>query len=278
MGPKAPCAAVQRSYATATRRWSAIGPFSSRIHSMADTGMGRIAAAVFLWILASGGKLMLIPRRYVFHLRISPSTTAVFPSASASDGFASLEVIRNPGPRVMHADLFQDQRVLWIFPFLNFTQSRSITGWAFRAQSSQDISRMTTENMPLFQLWQETTATDTLDYRCIKNCNQTDGLVESVQENFTGSSSVYKQTLGSPLEVSPSEYFILGVLLPSSEGNHLNLAFQNDEMKSADRRSYFFSSMTRFVAIREETYRDNLHIPLVTPLYGKLGTQHGLML
>ncbi|CAI7999056.1 Ephrin type-A receptor 3 [Geodia barretti] len=212
---------------------------------MADTGMGRIAAAVFLWILASG----------------------VIPSASASDGFASLEVIRNPGPRVMHADSFQDQRVLWLFPFLNFTQSRSITGWAFRAQSSQAISRMTTENMPLFQLWQETTATDTLDYRCIKNCNQTDGLVESVQEIFTGSSSVYKQTLVTPLEVSPSEHFILGVLLPSSEGNHLNLAFQNDEMKSADRRSYFFSSMTRFVAIREETYRDNLHIPLVTPLY-----------
>ena len=130
---------------------------------------------------------------------------------------------------------------------------------------------MTTENMPLFQLWQEMTATPgTLDYRCIENCIQTDDLVESVQENFTGSSSVYKQTLGSPLEVSPSKHFILGVLLPSSEGNHLNLAFQNDEMQSADRRSYFFSSMTRFVAIREETYEDNLHIPLVTPLYGKL--------
>ena len=172
----------------------------------------------------------------------------------------------------MNADNFQNQRVLWLFPFLNFTGSRSIiTGWAFRAEpSSQTVASTTPENVPLFQLWEERTATPgTLDYRCIRNCIRTSE-IESVEANFMGSSSVYKQTLGPPLVISPNDNYILGILLPPSDENHLNLAFQNDEMQSADRLSYFFRSRATFVTIRDETYKDNLHVPLVTPLFGEL--------
>ena len=200
--------------------------------------------------------------------------TVLLPAASASDGFTSLEVIKRPGPRVMYADSFPDQRVLWLFPYLNFSQSRTITGWAFRAQPSNPTRSPASPNIPVFQLWQEPTFTpNDLDYRCI-NCSNTD--VESAPEpNFMDTNSVYKQTLGSPLVVTPNNHYLLGILLPSPQENHLNLAFQNNENESAGRLSYFFDTYTALVSIKNETYRDNLHIPLVTPLYGKIAIPHG---
>ena len=200
--------------------------------------------------------------------------TALYPAASGSDEFTSLEVIKRPGPRVMLADSFTDQRVLWLFPYLNFSQSRTITGWAFRAQPSNPTRSPASPNRPVFQLWQEMAATNVLDYRCI-NCSNAD--VGQVEPNFMETNSVYKQTLESPLVVTPNNHYILGILLPSPQENHLNLAFQNNENESAGRLSYFFDTDTAFVVIRNETYRDNLHIPLVTPLYGKIAIPHGSM-
>lgn len=231
--------------------------------------MGRIiAAAACVWILASQGKLL----HSVSYTQWRP---ALFPAASASDGFTSLEVIKRPGPRVMYADSFTDQRVLWLFPYLNFSQSRTITGWAFRAQPSNPTRNPASPNMPVFQLWQERTDTpDTLDYHCI-NCSNAD--VGPVEQNFTDTNLVYKQTLGSPLVVTPNNHYLLGILLPSRQEDHLNLAFQNNENESAGRLSYFFNAYTALVSIKNETYRDNLHIPLVTPLYGKIAIPHGIM-
>ena len=199
--------------------------------------------------------------------------TALLPAALVSDGFTSLEVIKRPGSRVMYADSFTDQRVLWLFPYLNFSESRTITGWAFRAQPSNPTRSPASPNMPVFQLWQEPTHTpDTLDYWCI-NCSNAD-VGSTVEPNFMDTNSVYKQTLATPLVVTPNNHYLLGILLPSRQESHLNLAFQNNENESAGRLSYFFDTYTAFVSIRNETYRDNLHIPLVTPLYGKPAIVH----
>ena len=80
---------------------------------------------------------------------------------------------------------------------------------------------------------------------------------------------VYRQTLVTPLAVRATENYILGIQLPSPGPDNLNLSFQYDEEGATDRLSYFFSSHSNFFTINEVTYRDNLHIPLVSPLYGK---------
>ena len=196
---------------------------------------------------------------------MSPAVTAGLLPASAAEGFPALEFIRDPGEaRIMFADSFNDGRLLWLFPFLSFSQSRNITGWVFRVKPAGPAWSPGAGNMPSFELWQESSATVALDYACV-HC--TDIVIKSTEPYVEGSNFVYKQVLETPLVVTASSQYILGIRLPPAGPENLQMAFQR--METVDRLSYFFTSNTTFVNIRNVTYQDNRHIPLVSPLYGK---------
>ena len=163
----------------------------------------------------------------------------------------------------MFADSFNDGRILWLFPFLAFSRTNNITGWAFRVKPPSQQWRPTPENMPSFELWQESLATPALDYRCI-NCSV---VVQSTEQYFEDSNSVYRQVLETPLVVAAEEQYILGIKIPPPGPENLHLAFQR--LETPDRLSYFVGLDTSFINIRPQTYQDNLHVPLVSPIYGR---------
>ena len=157
-------------------------------------------------------------------------------------------------------------RETWLFPFLTFSRSGNVTGWVYRVQPPTQPWTFSPGSVPSFDLWQEGAFTPSqIDYFCI-HCN---ALIQSVELNSEENVFVYRQTLVTPLAVRGAENYILGIQLPSPGPNNINLSFQYDEEGATDRLSYFFSSHSNFFTINEVTYRDNLHIPLVSPLYGK---------
>ena len=191
----------------------------------------------------------------------------LFPAVT-SDQFLDLNFIKNPGNvRIVHSDNFND-RVVWLFPFLPLSLSGTVTGWVFRGEPHSQLSSLTSDNVPYFQLWQEFLLTpNTTDYQCV-HCES--AAIQSVELYDDGNLYVYKQTLNTPLLVDAAEKYILGIHLPAPSPNNLNLSFQYDEIAVNDRLSFFFSNQATFYTINDFTYRDNLYVPLVNPLYGEL--------
>ena len=73
---------------------------------------------------------------------MSPAVTAGLLPASAAEGFPALDFIQDPGEaRIMFADSFNDERLLWLFPFLSFSQNRNITDWVFRVNFLEESRR-----------------------------------------------------------------------------------------------------------------------------------------
>lgn len=202
-------------------------------------------------------------------LEVMLSSSTVFVPVASSEPFPTLSFIEEPNQpdiRIVNADTFTD-RVVWLFPFLTLSLSGNITGWIFRGDTSSQPWIFTSTNVPSFSLWQESAVTPhQIDYDCI-HCNT---MIQSVQLNDDNNRFVYKQTLATPLVVDAAENYILGITLPSPETNNLNLSFHYDEELTEDRLSYFFNNFADFFTINDITYRDNLHIPLASPLYGKL--------
>ena len=96
---------------------------------------GHIAAAVVCTMLMFAGKF----NNSAASSPMSPAVTAGLLPASAAEGFPALEFIRDPGEaRIMFADSFNDGHLLWLFPFLSFSQNRNITGWVLRVNSLEE--------------------------------------------------------------------------------------------------------------------------------------------
>ena len=188
----------------------------------------------------------------------------------ASDHFRDLSFIQDPDRdgqvRIVSADSFRDNRVVWLFPSLPLSRSGNITGWVFRADPPLQPWTTVSQNVPTFDLWQEVVVTpDAPSYNC-EICNVPIAAVEA-DENYP---SVYKQTLSTPLLVDATQQYILGIQLPLPEDTNLNLSFQY-VMNATEEVSYFLKTPTTFATIRDNTTcRDNAHVPLVSPLYGKL--------
>ena len=105
--------------------------------------------------------------------------------------------------------------------------------------------------------------TSQLDYNFVMS-----GSIEAVDGDIP---SVYEQTLTTPLLVNAAERYILGIRLPLPENASLYLSFQQTK-KGTDRLSYYSNAPTlKFMSTTSTTTnRDNIHFPLVSPLYGKL--------
>ena len=186
--------------------------------------MGRISvAAAYLCMLVSAGELVAT---------LANTDTMCVCSSLVTEEFRSLEFIADPRQaRIMFADSFNDGRILWLFPFLAFSRTNNITGWAFRVKPPSQQWRPTPENMPSFELWQESLATPALDYRCI-NCSV---VVQSTEQYFEDNNSVYRQVLETPLVVAAEEQYILGIKIPPPGPENLHLAFQR--LETPDRLS-----------------------------------------
>lgn len=194
----------------------------------------------------------------------------VFPIGTSSQ-FLSLSFIQNPNRqnevRILNINFskFSDHTV-WLFPFLCISRTGNITGWVFRVDPLPPQGwTWTTDNSPSFELWQENAATPNQeDYSCV-SCST---LIRTIEPNVDNP-NVYSQLLTSPLSVAAAQGYILGVRLPRQAANNLNLTFleTND---ITNERSYYTNLNTNFLTITEGIYRDNSHIPLVSPLYGKL--------
>ena len=179
--------------------------------------------------------------------------------------FLDLSFIQNPDQheaRIVTADAFTD-RPVWLFPFLPLSRRGNITGWVFRADSSLQSMDLSSENVPSFELWRESMHTSQQDYIFVMS-----GSVQAVDGDIP---SVYEQTLTTPLLVSTAEHYILGIRLPLPENASLYLSFQKTK-EGTDRLSYYSNAPTlKFMSTTNPaTYRDNIHVPLVSPLYGKL--------
>ena len=187
-----------------------------------------------------------------------------------SDHFRDLSFIQNPGQhgkvRIISADSFSDVRVMWLFPSLPLSRSGNISGWVFRVDPPLQPWTAVSQSVPSFDLWQENTNTpNILDYHC-EFCNVPIAAVEVNNENYP---SVYKQTLTTPILIDATQNYILGIRLPSPEDTNLHLSFQY-VTNTTDDVSFFFNTPTLFVTIGDTTYKDNKHVPLVSPLYGEL--------
>ena len=162
--------------------------------------------------------------------------------------------------------MFSD-KVVWLFPFLSLSRTGNLTGWVFRASSPAQPFSPTSANVPSFDLWEENIHTPrTTDYHCM-HCRLPIRTVELYNES---NQFVYKQTLAAPLVIDGARNYILGITFPPSGATNLNLSFEKDEVDTTERLSYFFDNNGTFFTIIDSTYQDNLHIPLVTPLYGEL--------
>ena len=178
--------------------------------------------------------------------------------------FLDLSFIQNPDQHSEARIVTFTDRPVWLFPFLPLSWRGNITGWVFRAGSSLQSMDLSSENVPSFELWQESTHTSQQgDYNFVMS-----GSIQAVDGDIP---SVYEQTLTTPLLVSTAEHYILGIRLPLPENASLYLSFQQTK-KSTDRLSYYSNAPTlKFMNTTNPTiYGDNIHVPLVSPLYGKL--------
>ena len=179
--------------------------------------------------------------------------------------------IQNPGhqARLVGADSFGDSRLLWLFPFLPLSRSGNITGWVFRVELPLHAT-WNSSSVPLFELWRENKFTpQVVDYDFING-----SIVRSVQLRDMGNPSVYEQTLTSPLQVGAQDGYILGIRLPIPGASSLNMTFHHRTVDQSDRPQSYYSSEyeNNFIdTTKGDVYRDDTHVPLVSPVFGKLG-------
>ena len=158
-----------------------------------------------------------------------------------------------------------EDRLQYLFPSINFTESLSITAWSFVATRCNS----TNESLPQLQVWRPESPNSGGNLH-----NQGSGRPESA--NFfdrvatvgnssilQGSGPLYRYVLQTPILVSPGD--VLGIYIPPSSA--LSLRFR--DVGSTDTYFYGGEVFFRNVILTSQYVTESRFIPLVAVQFSK---------